>query len=78
MLPPQGTLLTLVLVPTLYKMVVRAKERMRRKPAAPQPEEKVLTPAPVTRGAVLRLYGLVPCGRRRVVLALGAKFAIHG
>ncbi|GAA3262207.1 efflux RND transporter permease subunit [Nonomuraea helvata] len=40
-----STLLTLVLVPTLYTMVERAKERMRRKPAEPKPEEKVLTPA---------------------------------
>ncbi|MGI5291027.1 efflux RND transporter permease subunit [Nonomuraea polychroma] len=40
-----STLLTLVLVPTLYTMVERTKERMRRKPAVPQPEEKVLTPA---------------------------------
>ncbi|MEV0237217.1 efflux RND transporter permease subunit [Nonomuraea sp. NPDC050786] len=40
-----STLLTLVLVPTLYTMVERAKERMRRKPAEPKQEEKVLTPA---------------------------------
>ncbi|MGP3959486.1 efflux RND transporter permease subunit [Nonomuraea sp. 3N208] len=43
-----STLLTLVLVPTLYTVVERTKERMRRKPAAPrsqEPEEKVLTPA---------------------------------
>ncbi|MFC4012135.1 efflux RND transporter permease subunit [Nonomuraea purpurea] len=40
-----STLLTLVLVPTLYTMVERAKERMRRTPAAPEPEAKVLTPA---------------------------------
>ncbi|KAB8189068.1 MMPL family transporter [Nonomuraea phyllanthi] len=40
-----STLLTLVLVPTLYTMVERAKERMRRKPAAPPKHEaKVLTP----------------------------------
>ncbi|MEV4177230.1 efflux RND transporter permease subunit [Nonomuraea sp. NPDC049709] len=40
-----STLLTLVLVPTLYTMVERAKERMRRTPAAPKHEAKVLTPA---------------------------------
>ncbi|MGW0810345.1 efflux RND transporter permease subunit [Nonomuraea sp. NPDC002799] len=40
-----STLLTLVLVPTLYTVVERAKERMRRKPAAPKHEAKVLTPA---------------------------------
>ncbi|MFI7640809.1 efflux RND transporter permease subunit [Nonomuraea sp. NPDC049400] len=40
-----STLLTLVLVPTLYTMVERAKERMRRKPAEPKHEAKVLTPA---------------------------------
>ncbi|MGP3918189.1 efflux RND transporter permease subunit [Nonomuraea sp. 10N515B] len=43
-----STLLTLVLVPTLYTVVERTKERMRRTPAAPateEPEEKVLTPA---------------------------------
>ncbi|MEU6716548.1 efflux RND transporter permease subunit [Nonomuraea sp. NPDC046802] len=40
-----STLLTLVLVPTLYTMVERAKERMRRSPAAPEQEAKVLTPA---------------------------------
>ncbi|MFI7130847.1 efflux RND transporter permease subunit [Nonomuraea sp. NPDC050153] len=39
-----STLLTLVLVPTLYTMVERAKERMRRKPAEPKHEAKVLTP----------------------------------
>ncbi|WP_302893225.1 efflux RND transporter permease subunit [Actinomadura luzonensis] len=39
-----STLLTLVLVPTLYTMVERAKERMRRKPAAPARHEKVLEP----------------------------------
>ncbi|MFG1707393.1 efflux RND transporter permease subunit [Nonomuraea sp. M3C6] len=41
-----STLLTLVLVPTLYTMVERAKERMRRTPAAPKHEAKVLTPTP--------------------------------
>ncbi|TMR89471.1 efflux RND transporter permease subunit [Nonomuraea basaltis] len=40
-----STLLTLVLVPTLYTVVERTKERMRRKPAEPMPEAKVLTPA---------------------------------
>ncbi|MFG1946377.1 efflux RND transporter permease subunit [Nonomuraea sp. NPDC048826] len=40
-----STLLTLVLVPTLYTMVERAKERMRRKPAEPKPEPKVLETA---------------------------------
>jgi HAE1 family hydrophobic/amphiphilic exporter-1 len=40
-----STLLTLVLVPTLYTVVERAKERMRRTPAEPKQEEKVLTPA---------------------------------
>ncbi|MFB4278180.1 efflux RND transporter permease subunit [Nonomuraea sp. MTCD27] len=40
-----STLLTLVLVPTLYTVVERAKERMRRTPAAPKHEAKVLTPA---------------------------------
>nr|WP_223167047.1 efflux RND transporter permease subunit [Nonomuraea sp. SYSU D8015] len=40
-----STLLTLVLVPTLYTVVERTKERMRRKPAEPKQEEKVLTPA---------------------------------
>ncbi|WP_433444475.1 efflux RND transporter permease subunit [Nonomuraea sp. CA-141351] len=40
-----STLLTLILVPTLYTMVERAKERMRRKPAEPKHEAKVLTPA---------------------------------
>ncbi|MEV0146765.1 MULTISPECIES: efflux RND transporter permease subunit [unclassified Nonomuraea] len=40
-----STLLTLVLVPTLYVMVERAKERMRRRPAEPKAEEpKVLAP----------------------------------
>lgn len=34
-----STLLTLVLVPTLYTMVERAKERMRRTPAEPKPRE---------------------------------------
>ncbi|MDR8412900.1 efflux RND transporter permease subunit [Nonomuraea sp. 3-1Str] len=42
-----STLLTLVLVPTLYVMVERAKERMRRRPAEPKAEEpKVLAPTP--------------------------------
>ncbi|MFG1613329.1 efflux RND transporter permease subunit [Nonomuraea wenchangensis] len=41
-----STLLTLVLVPTLYTMVERAKERLRRGPAAPVKEEKVLEPTP--------------------------------
>ncbi|MEU7745704.1 efflux RND transporter permease subunit [Nonomuraea sp. NPDC049158] len=42
-----STLLTLVLVPTLYTMVERAKERLRRKPAEPKQEEaKVLAPTP--------------------------------
>ncbi|NUW38589.1 efflux RND transporter permease subunit [Nonomuraea rhodomycinica] len=42
-----STLLTLVLVPTLYVMLERAKERMRRRPAEPKPEEpKVLAPTP--------------------------------
>ncbi|GAA0404617.1 efflux RND transporter permease subunit [Acrocarpospora corrugata] len=45
-----STLLTLVLVPTLYTMVERAKERMRRKPAAEPAdvkvyEEEALTPS---------------------------------
>jgi HAE1 family hydrophobic/amphiphilic exporter-1 len=40
-----STLLTLVLVPTLYTMVERAKERLRRTPAETKPETKVLTPA---------------------------------
>src|SRR5690606_21733881 len=41
-----STLLTLVLVPTLYTMVERAKERMRRTPAEPKPREpKVLETA---------------------------------
>ncbi|NRQ34715.1 efflux RND transporter permease subunit [Nonomuraea sp. NN258] len=40
-----STLLTLVLVPTLYTMVERTKERLRRKPAEPKQEDKVLTPA---------------------------------
>ncbi|MEV4099425.1 efflux RND transporter permease subunit [Nonomuraea sp. NPDC049649] len=40
-----STLLTLVLVPTLYVMVERAKERLRRKPAEPAPEPKVLETA---------------------------------
>ncbi|NUP63990.1 MAG: efflux RND transporter permease subunit [Nonomuraea sp.] len=40
-----STLLTLVLVPTLYTVVERAKERMRRKPSEPKHEAKVLTPA---------------------------------
>ncbi|MFI9591416.1 efflux RND transporter permease subunit [Nonomuraea sp. NPDC052265] len=39
-----STLLTLVLVPTLYTVVERAKERMRRKPSAPKHEAKVLAP----------------------------------
>ncbi len=39
-----STLLTLVLVPTLYTMVERAKERMRRKPAEPKHEARELTP----------------------------------
>ncbi|MFI7461906.1 efflux RND transporter permease subunit [Nonomuraea sp. NPDC049646] len=39
-----STLLTLVLVPTLYTVVERAKERMGRKPSAPKHEAKVLTP----------------------------------
>ncbi|MET8002843.1 efflux RND transporter permease subunit [Nonomuraea glycinis] len=39
-----STLLTLVLVPTLYTMVERGKERLRRTPAPAQPEAKVLTP----------------------------------
>ncbi|MFI6503762.1 efflux RND transporter permease subunit [Nonomuraea typhae] len=40
-----STLLTLVLVPTLYTMVERTKERFRRTPAAPVEEEpKVLAP----------------------------------
>ncbi|MFD1537226.1 efflux RND transporter permease subunit [Nonomuraea guangzhouensis] len=39
-----STLLTLVLVPTLYTVVERAKERLRRKPAEPKPEPKVLAP----------------------------------
>ncbi|MBN6054924.1 efflux RND transporter permease subunit [Nonomuraea sp. RK-328] len=34
-----STLLTLVLVPTLYVMLERTKERMRRRPAEPKPEE---------------------------------------
>ncbi|MEU7838396.1 efflux RND transporter permease subunit [Nonomuraea sp. NPDC049129] len=42
-----STLLTLVLVPTLYTMVERAKERLRRKPAEPKKEAaKVLAPTP--------------------------------
>ncbi|WP_157247098.1 efflux RND transporter permease subunit [Nonomuraea typhae] len=42
-----STLLTLVLVPTLYTMVERTKERFRRTPAAPVEEEpKVLAPTP--------------------------------
>ncbi|MET8992422.1 efflux RND transporter permease subunit [Nonomuraea wenchangensis] len=41
-----STLLTLVLVPTLYTMVERAKERLRRRPQAPAKEEKVLEPTP--------------------------------
>ncbi|MFI7707344.1 efflux RND transporter permease subunit [Nonomuraea sp. NPDC049480] len=41
-----STLLTLVLVPTLYTVVERAKERMRRRPAEPKVEAKVLTPTP--------------------------------
>ncbi|MDA0636402.1 efflux RND transporter permease subunit [Nonomuraea sp. MCN248] len=40
-----STLLTLVLVPTLYTMVERGKERLRRTPAAPRPETKVLETA---------------------------------
>ncbi|MGW4403400.1 efflux RND transporter permease subunit [Nonomuraea sp. NPDC004702] len=39
-----STLLTLVLVPTLYTVVERVKERMGRKPSAPKHEAKVLTP----------------------------------
>ncbi|MBT2225405.1 efflux RND transporter permease subunit [Nonomuraea sp. NEAU-A123] len=39
-----STLLTLVLVPTLYTVVERTKERLRRKPAEPKPEPKVLAP----------------------------------
>ncbi|GAA4585060.1 efflux RND transporter permease subunit [Planotetraspora phitsanulokensis] len=48
-----STLLTLVLVPTLYTMVERTKERMRRTPKAPSGagdlkvyEKEALTPAP--------------------------------
>lgn len=41
-----STLLTLVLVPTLYTMVERTKERFRRAPAAPAEEPKVLAPTP--------------------------------
>ncbi|MFI6908684.1 efflux RND transporter permease subunit [Nonomuraea sp. NPDC050394] len=42
-----STLLTLVLVPTLYTMVERTKDRLRRKPAAEVEEEpKVLASAP--------------------------------
>ncbi|MEV2272488.1 efflux RND transporter permease subunit [Nonomuraea africana] len=41
-----STLLTLVLVPTLYTMVERTKERLRRTPAASSPaQEKVGAPA---------------------------------
>jgi HAE1 family hydrophobic/amphiphilic exporter-1 len=40
-----STLLTLVLVPTLYTIVERTKERLRRRPA-PQPELKVYEPIP--------------------------------
>ncbi|MER6581575.1 efflux RND transporter permease subunit [Nonomuraea sp. NPDC001023] len=39
-----STLLTLVLVPTLYTVVERVKERVGRKPSAPKHEAKVLTP----------------------------------
>ncbi|MGN9786172.1 efflux RND transporter permease subunit [Nonomuraea sp. ZG12] len=39
-----STLLTLVLVPTLYTMVERGKERLRRTPAPAKTESKVLTP----------------------------------
>ncbi|SEH01483.1 hydrophobic/amphiphilic exporter-1, HAE1 family [Nonomuraea solani] len=41
-----STLLTLVLVPTLYTVVERTKERMRRRPAEPKHEAKVLAPTP--------------------------------
>ncbi|MEV0195196.1 efflux RND transporter permease subunit [Nonomuraea sp. NPDC050691] len=42
-----STLLTLVLVPTLYVVLERTKERMRRRPAEPKPEEpKVLASTP--------------------------------
>ncbi|MFD2351959.1 efflux RND transporter permease subunit [Nonomuraea ferruginea] len=40
-----STLLTLVLVPTLYTMVERGKERMRRTPPEAKPEPKVLETA---------------------------------
>ncbi|MFE3454063.1 efflux RND transporter permease subunit [Nonomuraea sp. NPDC059194] len=41
-----STLLTLVLVPTLYTMVERTKERLRRRPASPErAEQKVGAPA---------------------------------
>jgi HAE1 family hydrophobic/amphiphilic exporter-1 len=41
-----STLLTLVLVPTLYTVVERVKERTRGKRAEPKHEAKVLTPTP--------------------------------